>query len=143
MSSSNLSIKATCTECGHEFHVQMDEPSQEQKFLTSQLKSEWFTINGKPYRLTWYDCPSCGKRIFVQCDDWRTEKLLKKCIDVTSRMSNKSTHRWDNSKKQSGYLERLRNDLAESRKRAEAEVEGKQIVDRHAGTAHELVFYHG
>lgn len=143
MSSNDLQIKCKCPECNHEFHVSQDAVSEEMRLEMSQLKSEWMTINGKSYRLTWYDCPSCGLRIFVQGDDWRTEKILKKCIDVVTRMNDKSTHRFDNEKKQSGYLNKLRTDLAESRKRVESEVTGKQIVDRHSSTSHEVRFYHG
>lgn len=143
MPSNDLQIKCKCPECDHEFHVSQDVVNEEMRLEMSQLKSEWMTINGKSYRLTWYDCPSCGLRIFVQGDDWRTEKILNKCIDVVTRMNDKNTHRFDNEKKQSGYLNKLRTDLAESRKRVESEVTGKQIVDRHSGTSHEVRFYHG
>ena len=142
MLSNDLQIKCTCPECSSEFHVSMAEPSVDNHLHEAQLKSEWLMISGKSYRLTWYDCPACGLRMFVQGDDWRTEKLLKKCIDVTTRMGDKSTHRFDNARKQSEYLAKLRNDLAQSRKRVEDEVTGKNIIDRHSGVSHEVAFYH-
>lgn len=138
-----MQIKCRCPECGHVFHVSQDAVADEDRLNRSQLRSEWMSVNGKSYRLTWYDCPSCGLRIFVQGDDWRTEKLLNKCVDVVTRMNDKSTHRFDNERKQSGYLNRLRTDLAESRKRVENELTGKRIVDMHSGNAHEIRFYHG
>lgn len=142
MSSSDWNIKRSCPECGSDFRVRMDAPSIDERLFVSQLKDEWVSVNGKMYRLTWYDCPSCGLRIFVQADDKRTENLLRKCKDVITRMNDKSTHRWDNSKKQSEYLKKLRSDLAASRRRVENEITGRAIVDRHTGTAHRLVFYH-
>lgn len=142
MSSDFWKIQRQCPECEAKFTVQTDEPGIEERLNVSQLKSEWMSIKGKSYRLTWYDCPSCGLRIFVQGDDWRTENILKKIVDVIARMQDKSTHRFDNQKKQSEYLKKLRRDLAESRKRVENEVSGCDIVDRHNETSHKVVFYH-
>lgn len=142
MSSSDWKINRSCPECQAKFLVQNEAPSIDERLSVSQLMSEWMSINGKSYRLTWYDCPACGRRIFVQADDRRTENILKKIVDVMARMDDKSTHRWDNHKKQSEYMKKLRSDLAESRKRVEKLVSGSVIVDRHSGTSHEVVFTH-
>ena len=142
MTSNKLNVKGTCPECKHTFYVYNEVPSNENNLNESKLQSEWLTINGKSYRLTWYDCPSCGCRIFVQGDDWRTERLLRKCIETVAKMKDKRSHRFDNAKKQSEYLKKLRKDLAESRKRVENEVSGKSIIDRITGNKHLVVFRH-
>ena len=138
---SGMELKCICPECKSEFHTVAREVLEGEEGI-SGLESGWFNVNGKAYKLTWYDCPSCGLRIYVQCDDQKTEQKLKKCMGVIAAMNDKRTHRFDNHRKQSEHLAKLRADLAETRKRLEKAVSGAEIIDRHNGTSHVVRFYH-
>lgn len=127
-----------CKECSQRFFI-VDSCDVNSPF-ESELHSEWLSVDFKSVKLTWYECPACGARHYVQADDWRTERIEAKCKDVVTRMADKSTHRFDNRRKLSEYLAKLQNDLASSRKRVENEVNGKQIMDFHTMAQHLVVF---
>ena len=135
-----LRIRRQCTECNQSFVVFANEPAN--RLFEAELVSKWMPINGKMYKLTWYDCPSCGKRFFVQCDDKHTEFVLKKIEETMKALNDKSTHRFDNIKRQKQSINKKRKDLARSRKVIEDAISGYKFIDRESGNEYEIEFYH-
>lgn len=67
-----MSITVECEDCKHEFSISANDAANS---LTNKKKYE---IDGKSIFLTYYDCPSCGRRHYVQIDDTTSLNLLKK-----------------------------------------------------------------
>ena len=57
-----VSVFAACQGCGNKFTVNRD---------TAIFKKE-FMVNGQSIFLTYYDCPECGRRHYVQIDNTRS-----------------------------------------------------------------------
>ena len=78
-SASALSLMVECEGCGMKFHISSSITNGHVRH-----KKE-YKVNGRSIFLTYYDCPSCGRRHFVQIDDKRTLEIL----EVDRRMFTK------------------------------------------------------
>lgn len=65
-----LSFMAECEECKANIKIASDD-------VSVTHKREFYTEDGRTLYLTYYDCPVCGKRHFVQVDDERSLKMLE------------------------------------------------------------------
>jgi transcription elongation factor Elf1 len=95
-----------CQECGHSFELN-----------SSLVKKEMVEVKGDKLWLTYFNCPRCNKRHFVQVDNAETNGLL---VDITKQMASisKSVKQGKSVKKKSGkyaeasrYLDITRNQL--------------------------------
>ena len=145
-----------CSECGTLFKVVLGKVGR--KFGTirvnrgtridqsdgpaSGLFVDWFSINGKVYKLTWFDCPTCGHRYFVQVDDVKTEKVAREINRVLQSIDNKESHRFNNTAKQVKYVERLDGDLTRLRSGLEKALAGKSIIDKYNSLEYKIDFRH-
>ncbi len=68
-----MSLLVECEECKEKFSVSSNDES------VKVVHKKEFKINGKSIFLTYYDCPSCGRRHYVQIDD---EKSIRKSKDI-------------------------------------------------------------
>lgn len=65
---SKLSLMVECEECHNKFGI-----SDNSSNMTHKRK---FIVTGRSIYLTYYDCPYCGNRHFVQIDDDKSLELL-------------------------------------------------------------------
>lgn len=120
-----------CENCKQKFQI------GEQNAVTHKRK---LVVEGKVIYLTYYDCPSCSKRHFVQIDNDRT---LQQLNDVTSRFKNLSVKRIKGqqiSRKQSARFEKARKHLANSRIELMKKYTGKLVHDNETDSDFELRF---
>lgn len=76
-----LTFYAECEDCHEKFSI-----SKECVFARE------FKINKRSIYITYYDCPECSKRHFVQIDDEQSLKLLetvKKCFVCNTKIKTK------------------------------------------------------
>lgn len=127
----NLTFQCEC--CKKHFPISINEAPN-----SINHKKE-FKINGKSIFLTYYDCPDCKKRHFVQIDDINTiqelTKIKKQFVAFAiARKEGKSI-----SKNQSEKFKKARKNLSSYRTSLMKEFTGKIIVDEN-GIEHELRF---
>lgn len=120
-----------CENCKQKFQI------GEQNAVTHKRK---LVVEGEVIYLTYYDCPSCGKRHFVQIDN---DKTLQQLNDVTSRFKSLSAKRIKDqqiSRKQSARFEKARKHLANSRIELMKKYTGKLVHDNETDSDFELRF---
>lgn len=122
-----------CEECKKKFPV-----SREQAPNSLTHKKE-FISNGQSIFLTYYDCPHCGKRHFVQIDD---KNSLQELVRVTNEFKALAIKRQKGktiSQKQSDKFKKSRQHLSDYRMNLMKEFTGKTAVDA-TGIEYELRF---
>lgn len=120
-----------CENCKQKFQI------GEQNAVTHKRK---LVVEGEVIYLTYYDCPSCGRRHFVQIDN---DKTLQQLNDVTSRFKSLSVKRIKDqqiSRKQSARFEKARKHLANSRIELMKKYTGKLVHDNETDSDFELRF---
>lgn len=132
--SDGISIFAECEQCGNKFRISSDSHG-----IYINHKKE-YNLKGRPIYLTFYDCPGCGKRHFVQIDDDRTLNVLKtnnkRFVKMAAnKLNGKSIPKMqsDKYKRQTDYLRKLRNGLMK-------EYTGTIFHDEESGKDFELRF---
>lgn len=70
MANNEVAILAECRGCGERFEVSATSG-------TTSFRKEYKDKDGQSIWLTYYDCPKCGKRHFVQADNRHSTELLK------------------------------------------------------------------
>ncbi len=132
MSDIGVKLKTKCEDCNKEFTVTATGDVKVQR--------KEFEINGENVMLTYYDCPNCGKRHFVQVDD---DKSLSR-FRIISKMFRKLTKARTNydviSKKKSAEFNEARQYLAVYRKKLQDKCTGKLIHDNETDKNYVLKF---
>lgn len=126
-----LSFLAECEDCKKKFNV-----SPESGIITFNRK---FVINGKSIFLTYYDCPNCGRRHYVQIDD---EVSLAKLRDIKKQFGKliAAKAKGKVSQKQSAKFKGARQNLSVYRTNLMKEYTGKLIHNNETDTDFMLRF---
>lgn len=81
--------------------------------------------------LTYFDCPTCGKRFYVQIDNDSTLMKYKQCYSLMVKLSvNRKQHKPVNHNK-SGKFKDLRAKLSAERFELARKYYGKMVCDEH------------
>lgn len=123
----SFNLMVECEECKKQFPV-----SQNQAPNSINHKRE-YKVNGQSIFLTYYDCPHCGKRHFVQIDDANSLQQLVKTKNMFIKLSIAKKKGKSISKKQSENFNKSRQDLSNYRINLMKEFTGKTIVDSETG----------
>lgn len=118
-----LTLMVECEECKHKFPISSNAAAN------SLNNKKEFKIDGKSIFLTYYDCPSCGRRHFVQIDD---DFSLDKLRDVTNQFAKLTVMKRsgkDVPKKQSSKFKKARQHLSDYRIKLMKDYTGKLIHD--------------
>lgn len=134
MTNKMLSLMVECEGCGMKFRISSDETVGH-----LQYKKE-YQVKGQSIFLTYYDCPSCGRRHFVQIDDERSLDLL----DVNKKQfvhnaSIRSKGQKLRRKKIDQYKD-TRKHLADYRRTLMEQFAGTELYDEEKGSKFELRF---
>lgn len=133
-STSGLSLMVECEECKKKFHISSQETN-----VNIQHKKE-YKVNGRSIFLTYYDCPSCGRRHFVQIDDNDTLKVLKEIERMFVVLSAKRAKDKPIPKSQSDKYEKQTKHLRNCRMELMKEFTGVMLHDDETDTSFELRF---
>lgn len=119
-----LNLMLECESCKQKFPVSQDKAPNS---LTH--KKEFKTENGQSIFLTYYDCPHCGRRHFVQIDDANS---LQELVRVTNEFKSLAVKRQKGktiSKKQSDKFKKARQHLSDYRSNLRKKYTNKAVAD--------------
>lgn len=126
----NTFFTAECVNCKEKFIVN-----------TFNLKVRKFDVNnGQSIILTYYDCPHCGHRMFVQADDDTTKEMLSNVTNQLKQFSIAKNKGEKVSQKQLDKFKKTREDLSNYRIALMKEYAGKFIFDNELCKTFELRF---
>lgn len=120
-----------CEECKGKISVSRAEAPN------SLTHKKEFNVNGKSIFLTYYDCPSCGRRHYVQIDDKTSLGELKKVTKMFVELSVKKREGKNISEKQLAKFKKARQHLSDYRTNLMKEYTGKLIRNNETDTESE------
>lgn len=129
-----MSLLVECEDCHEKFRVTFGEAIQ-----TVTHKRE-FVVDGQSIFLTYYDCPKCGRRHYVQIDDKRSLDMLKEVSKQFVRLAVKKKQDKDIPQKQSAKFKKARQNLSGYRMGLMKAFTGKLIHDNETDSDFELRF---
>lgn len=129
MANEGLSMMAHCEKCEKMFEVN-----------GANVKNREFNINGQSISLTYYDCPNCNHRHFVQIDDTKSKQMLVGVSVTFAKFAAAKKKGKTISKKQSERFKKARQNLSDYRTALMKEFTGKLVYDSETGTEFELRF---
>jgi len=112
-----------CEDCKKYFPVTGD------KAPNSLTHKKEFKVNGQSIFLTYYDCPHCGKRHFVQIDDATSLEELKNVTNQFIKLTAMRKNGKKIYKKQSDDFKKARQHLSDYRTNLMKEFTGKTAFD--------------
>lgn len=123
MGNEQMNLLVECENCKEKFNI---TSGNEQNTITHKKE---FSVNGKSIFLTYYDCPSCGRRHFVQIDNDITLRKLRNVSKQFAKLTTIKCKGKQISKEQSEKFKKARKNLMESRTVLMKEYTGKLIHD--------------
>ena len=123
-----------CEDCKNKFPIGSDEAPN------SLTHKKGFSVNGESIFLTYYDCPSCGRRHYVQIDDAFSLGELERIKRMFLDLSIKKRKGENISRKQSVKFKKARQNLSAYRMNLMKKYTGKLIRNNETESYSELRF---
>lgn len=130
-----MQIVVECEDCKTKFQVTSDEDSK-----SSLIQKKEFIANGQSIFLTYYDCPKCGRRHYVQIDDAVSLNKLKEVSQQFVKLAAAKKRGKKIPQKQFEKFKKARQHLSEYRFDLMKEFTGKLIYDDETDSDFELRF---
>lgn len=123
-----------CEDCKQKFEIVSDETENN---ITHKKE---YKIEGQSIFLTYYDCPSCGRRHYVQIDDVTSIGMLEKTKKqfVTLAVAKKKDKKV--SQKTISNFKKTRKDLSNYRMNLMKKYSDKTVYDNDSGSYFVLRF---
>lgn len=125
-----MNVKAICQRCKEAFSVSEENLVYQKEFM----------YDGQSIFLTYFDCPKCGRRHFVQIDDQKSKELLERCKRDFVSLSIAKRKGQFNKKNRKKKFDAERKYLSEFRNKLAKEYSGRQVVDLETGNTFVLLF---
>ena len=119
-----------CENCKKRFPATNDRLTHKKEFVS----------NRQSIFLTYYDCPSCGRRHYVQIDDATSLSKLKEVSRQFVKLAAAKKNGKDIQQKQSAKFKKARQHLSDYRMNLMKEYTGKLIHDNETDSDFELRF---
>ena len=123
LENSSFELMVECEDCKKRFPVSSNAAAN------SITHKKEFKVNGQSIFLTYYDCPHCGKRHFVQIDDTNSMQELARVSSEFVKLNVAMKRGKRISKRQSEKFKESRQHLAEYRMNLMKEYTGKVVID--------------
>lgn len=104
------------------------------------VKREEYLVEGEKIYLTYYDCPKCSRRHYVQIDTQSTLNELRKIEQQLGKLVYAKKQKGKISQNQAAKFKKSRKHLAKSRNELMERYAGKTIYDSETGKSFELIF---
>lgn len=111
-----------CEECGTKFHLNNTDG------VKLKYGVPYKTRDGRSIFVTYYDCPKCDRRHYVQIDDTRSNQMKKETSTMFRRLSKKCLNFKDIPKSQNEKFKKLNSRLEDYRFELKKEFDGKVII---------------
>lgn len=112
-----------CENCKQKFSVMQDQASN------SLIHKKEYKLNGQSIFLTYYDCPKCGRRHYVQIDDAVSFNKLKEVSKQFVKLATLKKKDKEIPQKQSAKFKKARQNLSDYRMKLMKEYTGKLLHD--------------
>lgn len=129
-----MSLLVECEDCHEKFSVTSGEA------INAVTHKREFVIEGQSIFLTYYDCPKCGRRHYVQIDDKHSLDMLKEVSRQFVRLAVKKKQDKEIPQKQSAKFKKARQNLSDYRMNLMKEYTGKLLHDNETDSDLELRF---
>lgn len=116
-----MSLLVECEDCKHKFEITFGEA------VNHVTHKKEFNVNGKSIYLTYYDCPSCGRRHYVQIDDAASLSRLNEVKRMFVKLSVAKNKGKEIPQKQLAKFKKARQHLSDYRMNLMKEYTGKSI----------------
>lgn len=126
-----LSIQAECEDCKNNFTVNANNLVYQKEFYDIEFGNQIF--------LTYYDCPKCGRRHFVQVDDTSTINLSVRTKGQFKKMAKKQINTGKVTQNQNESLKYVREQTRLGRENLMQCYQGREVKDKD-GNSYELRF---
>lgn len=123
-----------CEDCKQKFMVTQDQASN------SITHKKEYKLNGQSIFLTYYDCPKCGRRHYVQIDDAVSLNKLKEVSRQFVKLAVLKKRGKEIPQKQSAKFKKARQNLSDYRMNLMKEYTGKLLHDNETDSDFELRF---
>ena len=123
MENNKMMLMVECEDCHHKFGV-----GQEAAPNDIQHKRK-YEVNGQSIFLTYYDCPKCGRRHYVQIDDATSLNKLKQVSRQFVKLAVLKKKDKEIPQKQSAKFKKARQNLSDYRMNLMKEYTGKLLHD--------------
>jgi hypothetical protein len=104
-----ISLMVECEDCKHKFEIASGEAAH------SITHKKEFNVNGQSIFLTYYDCPKCGRRHYVQIDDATSLNKLKEVSRQFVKLAVLKKKDKEIPQKQSAKFKKARQNLSDYR----------------------------
>lgn len=131
-SKNGFAVLVECQNCSKKFEVSSKSENVHYK--------EAFKVNGQTIYLTYYDCPECGRRHFVQIDSDYTLDVLRSVTKQFAKLAAAKKQDKAVPQKQLDKFKRARQHLATSRMDLMKEYTGVSVHDEAADSDFVLEF---
>ena len=118
-----MSLMVECEDCKQKFEITSGEAAH------SVTHKKEFNVNGQSIFLTYYDCPSCGRRHYVQIDDKTSLNKLREVSQQFVKLSVAKKKGKTIPQKQSAKFKKARQYLSYYRMNLMKQYTGKLIHD--------------
>ena len=116
-------LMVECEDCKQKFKIASGEA------VHSITYKKEFNVNGQSIFLTYYDCPSCGRRHYVQIDDKTSLNKLREVSRQFVKLSIAKRKGKEIPQKQSAKFKKARQHLSDYRMNLMKQYTGKLIYD--------------
>lgn len=129
-----MSLLVECEDCKTKFSISADEAAN------AVTHKKEFNVNGQSIFLTYYDCPKCGRRHYVQIDDAVSLNKLKEVSRQFVKLAVAKKKGKDIPQKQSAKFKKARQHLSDYRMKLMKEYTGKLVHNNETDSDFELRF---
>ena len=116
-----MSLMVECEDCKTKFEITSEEA------VHSVTHKKEFHVNGQSIFLTYYDCPSCGRRHFVQIDNPTSLVKLREVQSMFVKVSVMKRNGKTIPEKQLAKFKKARQNLSDYRINLMKQYTGKSI----------------
>ena len=129
-----MSLLVECEDCHEKFRVTSGEAVQ------AVTHKREFVVDGQSIFLTYYDCPKCGRRHYVQIDDATSLNKLREVSRQFVKLAALKKKGKEIPQKQSEKFKKARQNLSDYRMNLMKEYTGKLLHDNETDSDFELRF---
>lgn len=110
-----------CESCSNKFYLGNDG-------VKINYDVPFKTIDGRSIFITYYDCPECGRRHYVQVDNVRTNQIKKEAFIMFRKLSKKRLSDKDIPVQQNEKFKKLNKKLEDYRFNLKKEFNNQMVV---------------
>ena len=123
MGRETMSLLVECEDCKEKFQITAGD------VVNAVTHKKEFKVNGQSIYLTYYDCPKCGRRHYVQIDDAVSLSKLNETLRLFAKFAVEKKKGKQIPKKQSDKFKKARQHLSVYRINLMKQYTGKLIHD--------------